>query len=200
MNINTLHRALANLGATRHAFYSEADFQFALAWELQKQLPNAKIHLERRDESHNYYVDIWVEEDGKIYLIELKYKTKKATIGSIKLREQSAVDFGCYDYLWDIKRLEDLSKSEPQYAKGYAIILTNVPAYYNSTGRSSAYDDFRINQGAIKSGSLSWGKTNKGTIFNSGNRGNFALTGRYTMYWHKYNNQIDGFQYLINEV
>ena len=49
MNINTLHRALANLGATRHAFYSEADFQFALAWELQKQLPNAKIYLETPD-------------------------------------------------------------------------------------------------------------------------------------------------------
>lgn len=201
MNINHIHQVLSNLASKYRAFWSEADFQFAFAWELQKLRPSASIHLERRVSLQtNYYVDIWVEEDGKIYPIELKYKTKAATIGGISLLNQSATDFGCYDYLWDIYRLEQLSSQIQNYDVGFAIMLTNDAAYFRDTQRKSAYDDFKIFDVVTKQGQLSWQSTVKGTPFIYGHRAPFALNGVYTMKWHPYNQGLDGFKYLINEV
>ena len=194
MTINHIHQAMSALAAKRSAFYSEADFQFALAWELQTLLPNANIHLERR--VNNCYIDIWVEYDGKIFPIELKYKTKSAVISGIELKNHAAMDFGCYDYLKDIYRLENLSNIK----KGFAVMLTNDPAYYTDTKRSSAYDNFKIYDGATRSGTLSWGVTTKGTVFAFGSRDSFTLKGSYTMQWLLYNGGKDDFRYLVNEI
>ena len=38
--------SLKLLSDSRKVFHSEADFQFALAWEIQKLYPDAKIRLE----------------------------------------------------------------------------------------------------------------------------------------------------------
>lgn len=201
MTINYIHQAMTGLETKRRVFWSEADFQFALAWELQHVLTNAKIYLERRDTTHKYYVDIWVEHEGKVYPIELKYKTSAATIGDITVLEQSATDFGCYDYLFDIKRLEDLSRSEKYFGNGFAVMLTNDATYYNNTNRVSAYDNFKIYNGAKRGGGLlSWGNTSKGTPFAYGSRDNFPLQGVYTMEWRDYNNATDGLKYLVNQI
>lgn len=189
---------MSTLAAKRSAFYSEADFQFALAWELQTLLPNANIHLERRVviKNESWYIDIWVEYDGKIFPIELKYKTKSAVISGIELKNHAAMDFGCYDYLKDIYRLENLSNIE----KGFAVMLTNDPAYYTNTKRSSAYDNFKIYDDVTRGGRLSWGLTSKGAPFVSGSRNAFTLKKNYTMQWQPYNGGAYDFQYLINEV
>lgn len=203
MDINTLHRALDSLATSRNAFWSEADFQFALAWELKTLIPTAEIHLERRDAVHKYYVDIWVEENGSVFPIELKYKTKAASVGGVVLLNQSAVDFGCFDYLWDIHRLEDLvaSYSDDGHVRGFAVMLTNDSAYYGNSGRLSAYDDFKIYDGATRGGGvLSWKNTAKGKPFVHGSREPFELKGVYKMQWHLYNKGKDGFRYLVNEV
>lgn len=200
MTSSTIHQVMAVLGTKRSAFWSEADFQFAFAWELQKQQPQARVYLERRDAVHKYHVDIWVEKNGKMFPVELKYKNKAATIGDVTLLNQSATDFGCYDYLKDIHRIEDLAISEPNFGKGFAVLLTNDPAYYNNTGRLSAYDEFKVYAGAIRTGSLQWGHTAKGLPFSYGNRPPFVLRGVYNMSWYPYNNTAHDFQYLLNEV
>ncbi len=73
-----IEKVLNDLASKRPVFWSEADFQFAFAWELQNELPQASIRLERRfdaDDNTPMYIDIWVEYEGKVYPIELKYKT-----------------------------------------------------------------------------------------------------------------------------
>lgn len=201
MNIADLSIAINNLSTQRTAFWSEADFQFSLAWALQRLLPQSKIYLERRAliGGKACYIDIWVEDNGYIYPIELKYKTKRDKLGVVELKNQSAVDFGCYDYLYDVHRLEQL-KQQKMYNldKGWAVMLTNEPLYYNNTNRPSAYDNFKIYQGAVRGGFLSWGMTSKGIPFNYDKRYNFSIVGTYTMNWGTYNNQ--GFRYLISEI
>ena len=194
MTRNHINKAMSALAAKRSVFYSEADFQFALAWELQILLPNADIYLERR--VNNCYIDIWVEHNGKNFPIELKYKTKSAIIGGIELKNHAAMDYGCYDYLKDICRLENL----PNIEKGFAVMLTNDSAYYTDTKRLSAYDNFKIYDGVTRGGRLSWGLTSKGVPFVSGSRAPFLLKGSYTMQWQPYNGGKYDFQYLINEV
>ena len=200
MTNQTLLSALNTLSSQRDAFCSEADFQFALAWELQKLMPQAKISLEYpiQIESKDCHIDIWVEESGFIYPIELKYKTKGGIIGGVTLKNHSAVDFGCYDYLYDIYRIEQIKATTPNFDKGFAVMLTNEPSYYNHTNRSSAYNDFKIFQNSVHNGAHAGGLTNKGTIFNSGNRDNFSLAGSYTMRWNVYNNY--DFRFVISEI
>lgn len=211
MNVHDIIEAISNLSKRRPVFYSEADFQFALAWELQKILPcGANIYLERlwQHGRLKYYVDIWVEENGKKYPIELKYKTKAAQIQCpkigtvISLNNHSANDFGCYDYLHDIKRIEDIKLHESSaFGKGYAVFLTNDSNYYNNSGRKSAYSNFKIYQGAVRTGELKWGLTQNGKPFVCGTRGNFSLSGNYTMDWSDYNKEVvPEFKYLINEI
>ena len=204
MTIKDLHTAMSNLATKRVAFWSEADFQFALAWELQQLLPEANIYSERYFSPLNYYVDVWIEESGNIYPIELKYKTAKATIvhngTKYVLKNHSATDFGCYDYLKDIHRIENLAMQIPKFKRGYAIMLTNDSAYYDNTNRLSAYDNFKIYHTAIRCGMLTWGQTQKGSTLVSGNRRNFTLNNSYTMKWHPFNNGVDNFKYLINKV
>lgn len=199
MNIQTLQLALNELSQTKSVFCAEADFQFAFAWELQKLLPQAKISLEYpvRISSRDYHVDIWIEDNGRIYPIELKYKTKGGVMDGMKLKNHAAVDFGCYDYLYDIYRIERLKMSVLNFHKGWAVMLTNEPLYYNNANRPSAYNNFKIFQGAVKCGPLNWELTNKGKIFNCGKRIGFSLTGSYKMNWKNYNSN---FRYLINEI
>ncbi len=120
-----IEKVLNDLASKRPVFWSEADFQFAFAWELQNELPQASIRLERRfdaDDNTPMYIDIWVEYEGKVYPIELKYKTSNYSdeIGGEKylLKTQSACDTGCHDFLKDINRIEIISKSAVNFGKG----------------------------------------------------------------------------------
>ena len=67
-----------NLRFKRKRFHSEADFQFALAWEIQTLYPDAEVRLEYCPrEAPHMHIDIIVELNGKLFPIELKYKTLK---------------------------------------------------------------------------------------------------------------------------
>ena len=154
-----IERVLKRLVFIRPVFWSEADFQFAFAWELQNELPQASIRLERRFDSADnppMYIDIWVENEGKVYPIELKYKTSNYSveIGGEKylLKAQSACDTGCHDFLKDINRIEMISKSTANFDKGYAIMITNDHLYWQMPKMTSESDDttfadFRIYEG-----------------------------------------------------
>lgn len=129
-----LNAILNSLAQQRPVFHSEADFQHALAWKIQKHLPDAAVRLEYPISNQNSrrYLDIYITQLRRPVAIELKYKTRAVTvqIGSEKftLKNQSAQDIGRYDFIKDIYRLEQMLKAD-QKGIGYAILLTNDSAY-----------------------------------------------------------------------
>jgi hypothetical protein len=108
-------KIIDKLRSKRRIFCSEKDFQFALAWEIQKCYDKSNIRLEYCPNlEKNVHIDIIVELDNKYYPIELKYKTKtfigKDNNENYFLKNQGAQDIGKYDYLKDIQRIEQFSK------------------------------------------------------------------------------------------
>ena len=205
---------LNNLAKRRPLFWSEADFQFEFAWELHKKLgEEANIYLERRfeldndkdtrDKNHNkYYVDIWVEYQDGIYPIELKYTTKRCKVddakNQVKTKEQSARDAGCYRFLWDIKRLEEIKTSlSPKEVKGYAIMLTSDAGYYEERKpkQPTLFDDFRLthNRKIKKDTELKWNLSriaeDKRADHWSRNWPKFTLKGEYILQWQDYKSE-----------
>lgn len=154
MNIREL---LVELSHTRKIFHSEADFQFALAWEIQKAYPTAKKRLEYSP-AHiepRIHIDILVMIGDERYSIELKYKT----IGFMttcdgeeyKLKKHVAQDLGRYEFLKDVQRIERLQQSMPSFKKGYSLLFTNDPAYWKNTNRSgTVYEEFKLSENMIK--------------------------------------------------
>ena len=85
LNKETLTGAIKAFGKECKIFQSEAQFQFELAWKLQKQFPDCRVKLEdmrayvKKEEKNGikrkFYTDIVLEEEGYSIAIELKYKT-----------------------------------------------------------------------------------------------------------------------------
>lgn len=194
---NTIQKTLSSLSTKRSEnnatyFCSEADFQFALGWELKEMYPEIEIRFEYLYETK--YIDIWIEVGNDIYPIELKYKTK--TDASMPdLKYHGAQDFGRYDYLHDIKRIEDISLSLDSFKRGFAIFLTNDDAYLNP-GREGAMDElFWICENReIPSGTYLQWKDKR--AYQQG-RDKFTLKNKYKMKWVKYSEK---FHYLISSV
>ena len=70
------------LSASRPVFHSEADFQHALAWLIHQQSPESNIRLEYRPPwlDVRAYLDILIEDAAGMHAIELKYKTRRASV------------------------------------------------------------------------------------------------------------------------
>lgn len=133
-----LIQAINRLAKDGKIFCSEADFQFSLAWELQKILPSAEIYLEKGVDVTDdmFYIDIVVRYEDLYYYIELKYHTSlcvwRYKNSQLFLKEQSAQDLLRYDYLKDIYRLLTVSKAHKEdYGGGYAVVLTNDRLIYD---------------------------------------------------------------------
>lgn len=171
MQLKDIIDIICDLAKVRKLFWSEDDFKFAFATQVQLKFGKAaEIRLEKRyndDRNKNSYTDIVVRMNGKNYPIELKYKTVKGsymdTISKsntkgevVELMTHSAVDLGCYAYLKDIERLEYLAKKDTDFERGFAIILTNESLYYRNTAKPSVYDSFKIYEGRKVSGYLDW--------------------------------------------
>lgn len=215
---------LNNLAKRRPLFWSEADFQFEFAWEIHKKLgEEANIYLERRHEINSassdsanekatqsttnksldkLYVDIWIEYDNKTYPIELKYTTKRCKIydpeNPVETKEQSARDAGCYRFLWDIKRLEEIKTSLlNKEVKGYAIMLTSDAGYYEERKpkQPTLFDDFRLthNRKIKENTELKWDLSriaeDKRADHWSRNWPKFTLKGKYILQWQDYKSE-----------
>jgi hypothetical protein len=76
MNKKNIENALGQLAIKRPIFHSEADFQFALAWQLQSMHPNANIRLEKPISriDGNGRADIWIDTEKWLTVVELKYR------------------------------------------------------------------------------------------------------------------------------
>lgn len=199
---------LMTLARKRPVFHSEADFQHALAWEIQTQHPEMNIRLEYRPPAPTIrmYVDIWATMADAVTAIELKYKTRRLTTvvdgEAFALLDQSAQDLGRYDFLKDVQRLEGIVAGQPN-AVGYALLLTNDSAYWQTAGRDTVDVNFRLHHGRDLAGPLGWG-ANAGAGTMRGREAELLLRGPYRLVWDEYGIATPGsygtFRYLLVEV
>lgn len=184
-------KPLENLKQKRKAYNSEADFQFALAWEIQLCYPLANVRLECCPrENPNMHIDILVQINSNFYPIELKYKTLKEEImiegESFYLKSHGAQDEGKYDFLLDVSRIEQLSSNLTNYKKGYVIWLTNDPSYWSPPRRKNTiYEKFSVHDNAVKTGLLSWAP-HAGIGTTKGRTSPINLKNTYTINWNEY--------------
>lgn len=195
----------------RQVFVSEADFQLELAWLIKTIYPEATVRLEYCPEFNpNIHIDILVIIDGMWIPIELKYKTKNCIKNingeTFRLKEQGARDIGCYLYLHDIERVEEIRDHVPNFATGYTIMLTNELNYSRPPRRANCiYTNFSLHEGEVKPANcvLDWN-----TDSNAGTKKRhpypIKLQNSYPMHWETYS-QIDDtntgtFIYLINRI
>lgn len=186
-----IHKILASLSKRRPVFHSEADFQHALAWEIQLSSQTALVRLEQQvaSKGSRVHLDILVKDQSHIVAVELKYKTKKASIDcedeQFHLRNQSAQDIGRYDFAKDIQRIERYVEAHPG-SEGYIVLLTNDPTYWQESKKPHAVDAaFRIHEGRTISGELAWGvgasigtmRTREPTI---------KIRASYDLVWHNF--------------
>ena len=216
-DIDFLMKKLAqNIGV----FESEAQFQFELAQVIKDTCQDYKVKLElttattrKNNKLKRLYTDIVVlDKDDNFISIELKYKTKNSEYDGIKLLNHGATDFGRFDYLWDIHRLELLKKKDSTIyefnknlkncIKCFAIILTNEKNYWEISGtKKTMYMNFCISEkDVIKKGKpLSWNKKNNDKTFIDGTWRDRSLVfdNTYTFKWNPY--KYD-FKYLVTEI
>ena len=210
MNITEIMESLSN---ERPIFYSEADFQFALAWKIQQYHPSYNIRMEYPvtiDENNNRNIDIFFDGDGDRYGIELKYKTRRMNDQGVvinneqyNLTDQGARDTGMYDTLKDVHRLETLLNGE-MITIGHVIILTNDANYWDTEGDGNAFDQFQIYDGRmINAGEeLEW---QNNAVQAQGYAEPIRLENDYTCNWTDYSKLVDvnkhnEFRYLLFNV
>lgn len=205
----TITEVLTTLAAQRPIFHSEADFQHAFAWEIHRRLPDGSIRLERpfAPLNNQLHLDIWAAQENTILAVELKYKTRALSVQlgdeRFTLKNQSAQDIGRYDFIKDIQRLEQIISSRENII-GYAILLTNDSAYWTRSRVSRPVDaDFRLQEGRILHGTLSWGEgASEGT--KRTREKSLELGGTYKVHWEDYSRpSTEGygtFRYLAIEV
>lgn len=174
-----LSRIMNKLGEEKRIFNKEAQFQFELAWRIREQF-ECEVKLEELscvEEKSNdkikkkkCYTDIILEKEDFRIAIELKYKTAryKDEENNILLTDHGAVDLGCYDFLWDVNRIQMLiEKDEKSVIKkcnrGYAVILTNENKYWKEQiekGNKNIYCEFLIgpDKGCLTCGDHQWHK------------------------------------------
>jgi hypothetical protein len=143
--------------------------------------------------------------------IELKYVTCAVRLEArldddsdevFNLKNHAAPDQRRFDYVYDICRLELLAKANTNLV-GYAILVTNVSAFWKPGQRTCQGDAFKIHENRCLSGTLAWAdETPAGT--KSRRADVLTLTGKYTMQWKDYSSGADvaggKFRYLLTEV
>ncbi len=230
----TLIKTMASLSTKRKLFWSEADFQFSLAQELRGLVPvEAQIYLERpianimeamqeENKTNNRkkcYIDIWIQYDGKVYPIELKYATKAAVVEDFDRQQVMTVNQYAYDitrfgYLYDIHRIERIKKclvntEGLEFGRGFAIILTNDANYYNAPEdipriAKTRDANFRIHQNNTPPKEVKWNYVGESdeqhwTKTKHPYNKSFKLPITLNFDWRQYGNE-KGVKYLINVV
>ena len=185
-----IHALLRGLARKRPVFHSEADFQFALAWEIRKRrgfdarlefppLPNERMRL-----------DIWVPELGTA--IELKYLTRKLAVRvgdeSFALLDQGAGDLGRYDYLKDIERLERITAKRSHASAGIAVLLTNDWLHWDAPKKqpdTTIGAAFRVHEGRRLPKEMCW-SSEAGPGSSATRESPIVLSGSYRCHWRNY--------------
>lgn len=203
-----LSSVLDALCQERPVFHSEADFQHAFAWAVQRAMPDARVRLEARL-APGARLDLLVASTvtQRCSAIELKYLTR-AWSGEIngerfELKNQGAQDIRGYDVIKDIGRVEQDAQLL-QDCNGAAIVLSNEPSYWTSPShdRQTNAAAFRLYDSLVLHGERAWGpSTGAGTL--RGRELPVTLRGTYQLRWRDYS-RVPGpsglFRLLVVEV
>jgi len=181
---NTMREIMTILAGKRSEFCSEADFQFALGWEIREYFGiGAEIRFECPAllEGKSYVeIDIVVKLNDELFLIELKNPTKEGG---------RTTDNRC-DMVKDIERLEKLRPNNlcvqafthARTWKGFAIWLTDNKAYREATASVHNCD--------ITDGAKVWGDY----LYHSRKKAGLPIAkidNDYTIQWEEYKNGDD---------
>lgn len=176
------HLVIASLARRRPVFHSEADFQFAFAWEAKMLVPGIEVRLETHPEP-GVRLDLELIDPAarRGLAVELKYMTRlwagESGGESFALKNHGASDLRAYDVVKDIERVERFVLRRPGWT-GLVIALTNESAYWRSPthGRATNADAFRLFEGNLLAGERRWGAEHRRDC--QGTRGT-ASTARY---------------------
>lgn len=187
-------KLMKELARDRPVFRSEADFQHALALHIHNVLLNAVVRLEYKpDREKREYIDLWLP--SRKVAVELKYLTRGLDFDHKRelfaLRDQGAQDTRRYDFLKDIRRLEQLSASKrTDVQAGLAILLTNDHLYWDPPTRKTNDAQFRLHADRPIKGKREWSpETSPGT--KKGREAPICLTGSYDLEWQEYSEDGD---------
>jgi len=205
-----MNQIMNKLKSKRQIFHSEADFQFALAWEIQREYPEVEVRLEYgyKIGAKLYHIDILVIHENQYIPIELKYKTLKKSVifdaEEFHLKNHGAQDLGKYDLLKDVLRVENVLKDHDKFVDGHIIMLTNDPIYWKKDSKeNTCCADFSIADARVVTGNMAWAEhTGAGTMKNREEP--IVLTGSYNLKWYdfsKFDDKRNGqFRYLLIDV
>lgn len=150
---------MERLARVRPMFHSEADFQHALAWQIQTENPTARVRLETRPE-RGMRLDILVGIGEERVAIELKYLVARfegLVAGErFELPNQGAHDISRHDVVKDLVRVERFV-ADRVAESGWAVALSNDTNYWRPGTKSEPIDAmFRIHDGRQLQGMLEW--------------------------------------------
>ena len=208
-----LEGILQDFAKNSKVFAKEAQFQFELAWELQKRVGvKYKVFLEYPCGKISYDIVLKSQED-KYIVIELKYKTVASTYttldyGKLQLKNHAAQDLGRYDFLKDIERIENWEQfsNGKSFEKGYAIFLTNDMLYLKDSlhiNNNVKYKQFCIGDSQITKGKKNWENGMSKTSCGKNRVHPITISKDYDVQWENYNYNVIGqpeFKYLIIEI
>lgn len=203
-----LDDALRQLSERRPIFHSEADFQFALAWQVQSMDPRIEVSLESRPEP-GVHLDLAFERRdlGRSSALELKYLTRALETEvygrRFDLKNHSALDNRRYDVVKDVYRIERFIAGRPG-ADGAAVVIANDPAYWTESASGTKANDlaFRLAEGAVLQGPRAWQRPR---AEHDERRATITLRGRYELRWEPFSaitgaSRVVEFRRLVIEV
>lgn len=181
---------LRGLARQRPVFHSEADFQFAFAWEAKRRQPSLEVRLETHPEpAVRLDLELIDSTTERGVAIELKYMTRLWS-GSIEgeafaLKNHGASDLRGYDVIKDIQRVERFTAARPGWS-GLVVVLTNDGTYWRprTHGRATNAEAFRLSEGLVLHGERAWGPKTGGT--SRGREAPLTLAGTYPLAWTDY--------------
>jgi hypothetical protein len=180
--------AMTALAARRPLFHSESDWQFALAWVLQQQHPDAQIRLEVPIPTapRRINVDILAVIGGIRHALELKYPRPDKTVIATLDGERYELRPGAKD----VERygiIKDVARCERMLAGGHAdtataVVLTARRLWKPDPTRTTSIRDaeFRLHDGHTLAGTVDWHPTTAPTVRRA-NPGPLVLAGQYPL-------------------
>lgn len=187
---------LRRLATNRRVFHSEADFQFAFAWEAKLQNADLEVRLETHPEpAVRLDLELISADGSRGVAIELKYMTRLWSGTdrgeSFALKDHGASDLRGYDVIKDIHRVERFVASRRGWT-GLVVVLTNDAGYWRprTHGRVTNADAFRLGEGTVLEGARAWGPNTGGT--SRGREAALDLRGSYPLTWTEYSSLGSG--------
>ncbi len=240
INYKSLSDLIKEAGQKQRNYKSEAQFQFELAWAIKQLLTSShcendpEVYLEylgayrdsRNGKIKKIFTDILLlDSKGNFIPIELKYKTISNNTGDYfnDYGTHGATDYGRFDFLWDLKRIQYLKEQKAPgfkfdkalrfFCGGYAILLTNDDHYWKTKrtdkrSKDSLYMKFCIGDGETiyRGEKLEWKCGGKGSAVDGTWRNDYdyvvplEFSKDINISWQAYHQNCDDFKFVIVDI